>query len=178
MNEEWRGVKGFPDYQVSSMGRIKSVSRISRAGRRLKERIMKQRLDREHKLSCNLISEDGVSYRKYVHIEMAKAFLGEYKPDDDVSMKDGNPFNLVPENLFLENRIDRRNRILNSENTKSKNPVHLDKEKKERIRDYIKSGFSNARIAREENVKRQQVARIRKKLTKEMRKNERNDKGI
>lgn len=165
--EEWRTIVGFSDYEISNYGRIKSLERTSRSGRKLKEIIMKQRLDKENRFSCNLVSDEGKPYRKYAHVEMAKAFLDDYKQDDEVSTIDGNPFNLTPDNLFLENRIDKRKRNFNSEHMKNKVPIHLSKKQKEVIRKKIEEGFSNSQIAVQEKVKRQQVSRIRSKIEKE-----------
>ena len=47
MSEEWRDVVGYEGrYQVSSMGRVKSLERKDRLGRTVKERILKPGMDR------------------------------------------------------------------------------------------------------------------------------------
>ena len=43
MSEEWRDIKGYEGlYQVSNMGRVKSLERTDRLGRTVEERVLKQ----------------------------------------------------------------------------------------------------------------------------------------
>ena len=43
--EEWRDIKGYEGiYKISNKGNVKSLCRISRHGRFIKEKILKQRM--------------------------------------------------------------------------------------------------------------------------------------
>ena len=58
--EEWKDVKGYEGlYQVSGMGRVKSIDRIDCANRKLKGIILKQCETRGHYLMVGL-SKDGI----------------------------------------------------------------------------------------------------------------------
>lgn len=65
MEEEWKIIEGFENYQVSSEGRIKSFVR--------KERILKNII--KHGYSYVGIIKDGKQYKFRVHRLVAKAFI-------------------------------------------------------------------------------------------------------
>lgn len=81
MQEEWRpvrvrGVDFARYYEVSNLGRIKKLPTISFDGRcRLKERIMKQTLDKKGYLTVNLLKEGKTYTRVFVHRIVAEAFI-------------------------------------------------------------------------------------------------------
>lgn len=59
--EEWRDIKGYKIYQVSSLGRVKSIRRIvkSKNGyRTVKEHILKPRKNRYGYLQLSLWNEN------------------------------------------------------------------------------------------------------------------------
>lgn len=107
-DEEWRDIPGYEGiYQVSDLGRVKSLSRdIKRRGSSImksKTVILKSKIDSRgyvfHKLRINNCS-------KYIrlHIIVAMAFLG-HKPDGTMKVvidhKDNNKLNNKPSNLQL-----------------------------------------------------------------------------
>lgn len=79
--EEWRPVPEFEDlYEVSNMGRVKSVDRtITRSDgqlRKFKGKMKKQSNDTQGRLIVGL-SKDNKAYNKYLHSLVALAFIGE-----------------------------------------------------------------------------------------------------
>lgn len=72
--EEWRDVVGYEGmYQVSSEGRVKSLSRTSLSGHVLKERILKPSNTRGY-LMANL-TKDGCEKKFLIHRLVAVAFI-------------------------------------------------------------------------------------------------------
>ena len=47
MNEIWKTIEGYPDYMISSMGRVKSLKRVDYYGRHRKEKILKLNKNRD-----------------------------------------------------------------------------------------------------------------------------------
>lgn len=103
MNEIWKDVplyKGF--YQISSLGRVKSVQRLSFNGNSWfvqKEKIMKPQKTKNGYLQI-CFCQFGVSEPFYVHRIVAEAFIKrKHKKEIQVNHKDGNKENNSVENL-------------------------------------------------------------------------------
>lgn len=75
-DEEWRPVVGYEGYyEVSDLGRVRSVDRVSNIGRRLKGKAMKQTAGSHGYLSVSL-SREGVVKVRTVHSLVLEAFVG------------------------------------------------------------------------------------------------------
>lgn len=100
--EEWRPVAGYEGYyEVSSMGRVKSMARTIDASdgsqRRYRTKIMTPKSRGEYLFT---ILSKGLRYEKIsVAREVAKAFHGPPKPREEVNHKDGNKHNNSSRNL-------------------------------------------------------------------------------
>ena len=80
-NEEWRDVVGYEGrYQVSSMGRVKSLERKNSYGRTVKERILKGALDKCGYLKIGLYGSTGKQKWFQVHRLVGEAFI--QNPDE------------------------------------------------------------------------------------------------
>ena len=66
MNEIWENIKNYEGYQVSNLGRVKSLERIGIDGRKLKERILKNNVKENNYCYVNL-RKDGKTIPKYIH---------------------------------------------------------------------------------------------------------------
>lgn len=107
--EEWRTIEGYPDYMVSSLGRVKSlerkVQRIAngRVGERfIPERILRQARTGRHMdyFKVNLFFDSRQSKSMPVHRLVAKAFLPRTRPEaDQVNHKNGDAGDNRVENL-------------------------------------------------------------------------------
>ena len=75
--EIWKEVKGFEDYEISNLGRVKSLARISLKNAKIKERILKGGKSKGYR-TVNL-SKNGIPKTKSVHQLVAVAFLN-HKP--------------------------------------------------------------------------------------------------
>lgn len=103
MNEEWRPIRGFPGYQVSNLGRVRSYNKVTKNAkspvRRWKNRIIKQKIDKAN--ACRVcIWKDGKAYTFLVARLVADAFCGEMRDTRmTVNHIDGNRLNNNSSNL-------------------------------------------------------------------------------
>lgn len=102
VKEEWRIIPGYPGYEASSMGRIRSTTRTLSDGRRWQGRVLRPRITRlgYERISIALGST-ALGYRcTFVHVLVAEAFLGaKPTPDHEIAHRDGAPANNQLENL-------------------------------------------------------------------------------
>lgn len=115
MNEEWRPVVGYQGlYEVSNLGRVRSVDRTShyKDGRTYlyRGRVLKLRKGRDGHLRINLC-KDGKLKTKFVHRMVLEAFVGPCPEGMECLHIDGNPANNCVDNLSWgtrgENMLDR-----------------------------------------------------------------------
>ena len=87
--EEWRDIKGYEgQYQVSNLGRVKSLDRISAQNHHLKERIRKPETDKNGYKIVNLCKEGIVTLHK-VHRLVGEAFIDNPDNKPQINHKDG-----------------------------------------------------------------------------------------
>lgn len=102
MQEIWKDVdwvKGYEGlYQVSNLGRVKSLARYDSKGRFLKERI-KKLVPIQTGYLTTLFCADGVLKNMFVHRLVATAFIPNSKNLPEVNHKDENKQNNCVENL-------------------------------------------------------------------------------
>ena len=126
--EIWRNISGCPDYQVSNLGRVKSMERKVKGKfgsiRTLKEKILKPRKNRYNYLQVFLCKE-GNGKNMYIHRLVCDAFIPNPYNLPEINHKDENPLNNNVENLEYCDRLyncnygNRNNRISKS-NTNGK----------------------------------------------------------
>lgn len=95
MIENWRQIPGFEAYEVSDLGRVKSLlkSKMTPANHILKTRIVGAGY-----LGVSLY-HNGNKWDRYVHRLVASAFLGDQPIGCQVNHRDGNKAHNTPENL-------------------------------------------------------------------------------
>lgn len=94
MNEIWKDIEGYEGlYQVSNLGRVKSLERMCRCRgdgvRKVPERILKPGLNGHGYLTVAL-SNEGVWVTYYVHNVTSQAFLYKKAGATEVNHKNGN----------------------------------------------------------------------------------------
>lgn len=101
-NEQWRPIKGFEGlYEVSDLGRVKSVSRVIARGdvrQTVNERILSPKLSKKGYLIVGL-HRCAKTQHKYVHRLVAEAFLEVPNSECEVNHKDEDKTNNRLDNL-------------------------------------------------------------------------------
>ncbi len=98
MNEEWRGVPGFPDYEVSNQGRVRSWRGNGNGTRARRGRILKATIGTngrpKYELSRGLRRGEATrSETKYEHKLVAEAFIGPCPDELETRHIDGDVTN-------------------------------------------------------------------------------------
>src|SRR5512139_228904 len=114
MIEEWRPVVGFPGYEVSSHGRVRSLDRtVVRSDgipQRVKSCVLRPTPTSEGYLRVGL-RHDGTERKKGVHVLVATAFHGPCPDGLECRHLNGDPADNRPDNLLWgtpsENTLDR-----------------------------------------------------------------------
>lgn len=90
MEELWKEINDFPNYEVSNLGRIRNNN---------SKRVLKEHIINSGYKSINMVGKEGKSKSKTVHRIVAKYFV--YKPEGKniVHHKDNNVFNNQADNL-------------------------------------------------------------------------------
>lgn len=100
--EEWRPIPRLPGYEVSDLGRIRSLDRVvlckNTGPRRVAGRLMKLGANRRGYRSVHLYLE-GRRIPREVHTLVALAFIGPRPPGKGIAHWDGNPGNNRLSNL-------------------------------------------------------------------------------
>ena len=105
--EIWKDIKGFEGlYQVSNLGRVKSLERIDALGHRLKEKILKPRIDGRYYQVCLCKQSIKKNYR--VHRLVWEAFNGQ--------IPEGLQVNHINE-VKTDNKLENLNLMTCKENT-------------------------------------------------------------
>ena len=99
-NEIWKDIPNYEGYQVSNLGRVKSMERIDALGRRVKERILKPYMNRNGYYQVDLCKQSIVK-RYYVHRLVYEVFNGPIPENMQVNHRDERPVNNRLENLNL-----------------------------------------------------------------------------
>ena len=110
MAECWKDVTGFPGYQVSDCGRVRTHNKVTRNEmydrREWKDRILKQKVGKDK--CCRVcLWKDGSEHTVLVHRLVANEFCGQNIGTDlTVNHKDGNRLNNNADNLEWMTRAD------------------------------------------------------------------------
>lgn len=158
MNELWRDVVGYEGlYQVSSLGRVKSLDRIvSVAGhtRKYNGNILRTHNGEDKYTSCTL-SKKGKTKTHMVHILVLRAFVGEPEEGHETLHLDNNKHNPALSNLRYGSHIcnmafnvDNGTNMLGEDHPRSK-ITEKDVVKMRRLYD---SGLSSLDISRKFNL--------------------------
>lgn len=108
--EVWKDIDGYPGYQVSTEGRVRSHNKVTSSARfserHWKDRIIKQKWQ-DDRARVDLWNGSGTHKTLQVHRLMGLAFLGEpVDPQMTINHKDGNPRNNTIENIEWMTRAD------------------------------------------------------------------------
>lgn len=97
--EEWKDIVGYEGlYQVSTLGRVKSLARKDPRGHQLKGKYLKPNKDTQGYYRVSL-SKDGIVCRKGIHRLVAETFIDNPCDYPQVNHKDEQPTNNQVDNL-------------------------------------------------------------------------------
>lgn len=106
MEEIWKDIKGYEGlYQVSNLGRVRSLAKRDRLGRSHPEKI-KSTVDNGGGYLCVNLKRDGRQGMFTVHRLVAQAFLPIIEGKNEVNHLDGNKKNNLVDNLQRCNRSE------------------------------------------------------------------------
>jgi hypothetical protein len=163
MHEIWLSVPGFEGaYEVSCLGRVRSLGRINGTGYFRKGTILK--IDwRKHGYGFLTLMKNGVRHTIGVHEIVLISFIGPRKRGMESRHLDGNPLNNIPSNLRwgtkAENEADkiRHGTILRGAlHPRSK----LSEAQVKEIRRMLIDGINHTEIAEKFPVGRSQIGNI------------------
>lgn len=98
LDEIWKDIRGYEGiFQVSNTGKVKSLERIDRLGRKIQEKILTTKVNKNGYVIVHL-KHNGRKRTYFVHRLVAIAFLG-YEENMDVNHIDGNKENNCLDNL-------------------------------------------------------------------------------
>ena len=101
MEEIWKDIEGYEGlYQVSNLGRVKSLERIDALGRRAKEKMLKPEIN--HRGYCRVVlCKQSVQKHYMVHRLIWEAFNGQIPEGYEINHLDERPINNALSNLSL-----------------------------------------------------------------------------
>lgn len=102
--EIWKDIYGYEGiYQVSSLGRVKSLSRTLSNGNLLQERILKQWYGGGHQLMVTICA-DGSQNKVFVSHLVGGCFIGFPKKNEVYTHLNGNKYNNTVANISIETK--------------------------------------------------------------------------
>ena len=123
MSERWSAISGFEGrYEVSSRGRVRSLARSTRHGRRIKGRVM--RSNRSTPYAMVTLCRDGRRSYHLVHRLMAEAFIPNPEGLPVVRHLNDDPRDNRLENLAWGTHSDNTQDILRNGNNAFANRTH------------------------------------------------------
>jgi predicted XRE-type DNA-binding protein len=166
VNEEWRTIEDFPDYAVSSLGRVKRVGENKGTYKRKLGNILAYGYSRGY--PCVTLS-DGANIKRFtVHRLVLEAFIGPRPPGCQGHHKDGVKTHSVLENLEWVTASENTTHAFRSglANGVRGETCHLSKLKNDDVADIkrmmVGTDLSNGEIAQKFSVHEETISRIRR----------------
>lgn len=104
--EIWKDIPDYEGiYQISSFGRVKSLSRIACNGRKIKERILKSWYSGNQQLQVTL-AVNKHKYKRNVSQLVGSTFIGVTKKNEVYTHLDSNKYNNNISNICIKTKSD------------------------------------------------------------------------
>jgi len=121
INEIWKQIKDYPNYEISNFGRVKSKCRfITRKGHGVflkQEIILKPVCDKSGYVVVSLMGSFGLSKTRKVHQLVSESFLG-HTPNGNILVVNHKNF------IKTDNRVENLEIVTNRENSNLKHIPH------------------------------------------------------
>lgn len=164
--EEWRRVKGYEGwYEVSNLGRVRSVDRVVRRGVesvRRTGRILKR--NRATKYPTVILAKDATRHSFAIHTLVAEAFIGPRPAGNQVNHKDGEKSNCCEGNLEYTTPLQNMRHAIIAGLINNKGEANgfakISDYDVAVIREFHRRGMSQAELARRLKISKSQVNRI------------------
>lgn len=166
MNTEvWKAILGYEEnYEVSSLGRVKSLSRVTVTGKIKPERLRTLSVNKRCGRLQVTLYKYGKSRTWKVHSLVAHAFLGEQLKGMDVNHIDGNKLNNAVQNLEYctrsENQLHAIRLGLNPHWHENHPLAKLKEFDIETIRILSAKGVKGIELSKQFKISRAQISRI------------------
>lgn len=170
MEDFWKDIEGFEGlYQISNLGRVKSLSRMKKSKHgtmyMIKEKFLIHRKDKYGYFKL-ILSNNGKQFNKFSHRLVAESFIPNINNKPCVNHIDGNKQNNSVENLeWCTNKENTQHALktgllnpVSGENHFKTNLTALDVKE---IKKLIANGASNNKIAKKFNVHRNTITKIK-----------------
>jgi hypothetical protein len=166
--EIWKNVIGFEgSYQVSNLGRVKSLARVDRSGHKLQERILKNTIDSYGYLVVGLF-KNSVNHTHKVHRIVATIFIPNPENKPQVNHINGNKLNNIVDNLEWATHQENKTHSCITGLAARGSRVHLAKLTESdipEIRTRLLAGELNGDIAKDYGVTWSTIDCIKKRVT-------------
>lgn len=167
MAETWKKIPGYPGYEASDLGRIRSYKGVNQnAPMRKTPRLMKQRIPDDGYPRVTIQNKDGKKVVRQVHLLIAKTFLGPAN-GREVLHKDGKRGNRKASNLYygshqrnMDDKYAHGTHGMGEQNTQA---LLTEKERNQILR--LKGKMTQQDIADEYGISRQTVSDIHRGVT-------------
>lgn len=165
--ERWRSIPGFPYYEVSDLGRVRTYKGVNQhSPPRKTPKLMKQRLGRDGYKRVTLQNAAGEKEVLSVHLAVGRAFLGD-GGGRVLRHKDGDPSNPKLSNLEYGSQKDNSKDKLRhgTDSRGEKNAASLLSEEEVREILQLKGRMSQREIGNLFGISRQAVSDIHRGIT-------------
>jgi hypothetical protein len=113
--EKWRNIPGYPNYEASDLGRIRSIERVNQFGHKLESKILSYHLSPKGYLCVSVGDRLTIGRTKRLHRLVALAFLPNPEKLSQVNHKNGNKSDNRIENLeWISNSNNKKHAVANS----------------------------------------------------------------
>ena len=139
MKEIWKDIKDYEGlYQVSNLGRIKRLQRITRKNVKLEEKILKGAINKGYNRIC--LTKDGTEKNHFVHRLVVETFERKLKDGETIDHIDCNKLNNTISNLEIVSITENNHRaFINNLDRRRKRdiqPVYLIDDNDNIIKEY------------------------------------------
>lgn len=103
MEEVWKDIKGYEGYQVSNLGRVRTLNKITysklHGERHWKNRILKEKRNKKSRMVQVTLYKNGIGTSYLVHRLVGEAFIPNPENKPQINHIDGNRHNNCVDNL-------------------------------------------------------------------------------